>query len=120
MRVQRVLGFGFLEAVYRNALEYELTQNGFQTQREAALEVRYEGIMVGNYFADLIVNGELIVEIKVIQAIAKAHEAQLVNYLTATGIEHGLLLNFGAKGLEFRRKFRTPRSSNSVNFVNSV
>jgi len=111
MRVHRVLGFGFLEAVYRNALEHELKRNGFQTRREAALEVRYDGEIVGNYFADLIVNEKLIVETKAIQAIAKAHEAQLVNYLTATGIENGLLLNFGAASLEFRRKFRTPQTS---------
>ena len=87
------------------------------------LEVRYEGVIVGTYFADLIVNETLIVETKALQAIVKAHEAQLVNYLTATGVEHGLLLNFGAASLEFRRKFRTlksPNSHNSENFVNSV
>lgn len=109
MRVHRVLGFGFLETVYRNALEHELRRNGFQTQREVALEVRYEDQVVGSYFADLIVNQSLIIETKAIQSLAKAHEAQLVNYLTATGIENGLLLNFGTTSLEFRRKFRSPK-----------
>ncbi len=106
MKVHRALGPGFLEAVYANALTHELNIQGFSYQREQPLAVTYSGVIVGSYVADLIVSGELIVEIKAVQTLAKAHEAQLVNYLNATGIETGLLLNFGAPSLEFRRRQR--------------
>ncbi len=111
MRVHRVLGPGFLEAVYSNALAVELSPNGFLVEKQRALAVRYKGEVVGNYVADLVVNGSLIVELKAVLSLTKAHEAQLVNYLTATGIEVGLLLNFGAPSLEFRRKSRSYRPS---------
>jgi GxxExxY protein len=106
MKVHRVLGAGFLEAVYANALAHELKSQGFSFEREQPLAVTYGGVIVGSYVADLVVDGALIVEIKAVLTLAKAHEAQLVNYLVATGIETGLLLNFGATSLEFRRRQR--------------
>ncbi|HEY8900915.1 MAG TPA: GxxExxY protein [Chthoniobacterales bacterium] len=106
MKVHRALGPGFLETVYANALAYELETQGFAFQSEQPLAVTYSGVIVGSYVADLIVGGALIVEIKAVLTLAKAQEAQLVNYLTATGIETGLLLNFGAPSLEFKRRQR--------------
>jgi len=120
MKVHRILGSGFLEAVYANALAHELKMQGIGFEREQPLTVTYGGAVVGNYIADLVVDGALIVEIKAILALSKVHEAQLVNYLAATGIETGLLLNFGGASLEFRRRQRTLRPPNSQNSVNSV
>lgn len=107
MKVHRALGPGFLESVYQKALAYELKRSGFNIEVEKSLQVHYEDIIVGDFFADLIVNGELVVEIKAAQSLAVGHEVQTVNYLAATRMDHGLLLNFGAKSLEFKRKFRT-------------
>lgn len=107
MKIHRTLGPGFLESVYKKALAFELTRNGFNVEVEKALHVYYEEIVVGDFFADLMVNGELIIELKVAQSLAAIHEVQTVNYLAATRIDHGLLLNFGTKSLEFKRKFRT-------------
>jgi GxxExxY protein len=106
MRVHRVLGPGFLEAVYKKALQHELLKLGHRAELEQSIAVLYDGILVGGYLADLIVDDELIVEIKAIQVLAKVHEAQLVNYLSATTKDVGLLLNFGAPSLEFKKKFR--------------
>jgi GxxExxY protein len=106
-----------------------LVRAGFKVELEKPIQVRYEGVIVGDYFADLIVNDELIVEIKATVALVEANEVQMVNYLTATGKDFGLLLNFGGKSLEFRKKFRVCRESppssfefreNSVNSVNSA
>ena len=123
MKVHRVLGPGFLEAVYANALSHELKAQGMGFVREQPLTVTYNGVVVGSYLADFVLGDALIIEVKAISVLAKAHEAQLVSYLTATGIDTGLLLNFGATSLEFRRRQRTfhpPNSQNSVNSVNSV
>jgi GxxExxY protein len=126
MKVHRTLGHGFLESVYKKALQYELLRAGYKTELEAAIQVLYEGVVVGDYSADLVVNDELIVEVKAVSALVPVHETQTVNYLVATGKDAGLLLNFGAKSLEFKKKFRTyqePGSEFSVlheNFVNSV
>lgn len=120
MKVHRVLGAGFLESVYVNSLHHELAKAGIDARLQVPLEVRYDGRVVGSYVADMVVDSTLVVEVKAVQALVKAHEAQLVNYLTATSIESGLLLNFGAESLEFRRKFRLFRPSNSINSVNSV
>jgi GxxExxY protein len=107
MKVHRKLGSGFLKAVYRNALAYELRKMDMLFECHPTLAVMYDGIEVGVYQADLVVEGKLIVELKVVSSIADEHMAQLVNYLTATKIENGLLLNFGARSLEFRTKTRT-------------
>jgi len=109
MKVHRKLGSGFLEAVYRNSLAHELRKANILFECHPTLAVFYDEIEVGVYQADLVVDGKLIVELKVASSIADEHMAQLVNYLTATKIEDGLLLNFGAPSLEFRTKTRTYR-----------
>jgi len=109
MKVHRVLGPGFLESVYQKALLYELAKAGFIVESDKPIHVRYEGVIVGDFKADLIVNDELIVELKAVSGIIVEHEVQLVNYLTATGKDVGLLLNFGGRSLEFRKKFRTAK-----------
>jgi len=114
MKVHRKLGSGFLEAVYRNALAHELRKTSTSFECHPSLAVMYDGIEVGIYQADLIVEGKLIVELKAVSAISDEHLAQLVNYLTATKIENGLLLNFGARSLEFRTKTRTYQMRNGT------
>jgi GxxExxY protein len=106
MRVHTALGPGFLESVYKNALSYELTLRQLTVQIERRIEVRYEGIDVGEFVADLVVNDLVILEIKAVRTLALAHEVQLVNYLTATGLDIGLLFNFGTPHLQFKRKAR--------------
>ena len=112
MTVHRVLGGGFLESVYQKALAHELRKAGLSVECEAKIQVNYDGMVVGEFSADMLVNGCIIIENKAVQSLVTAHETQLVNYLTATGIEIGLLLNFGGPHLEFKRKTRTyrPRS----------
>jgi GxxExxY protein len=97
MKVHSTLGAGFLESVYQNALIWELRKNGFKAEAERPISVHYDGQMVGAFTADVLVNDSLIVELKAIQLLAKAHEVQLVNYLAATGID---------ERLEFKKKFR--------------
>jgi GxxExxY protein len=106
MKVHSTIGPGFLESVYQNALAHEMAKAGLRVEQEVRLNVIYDGIEVGNFNADMLVDRVLIVENKAVQALVAAHEVQLVNYLTATGLEEGLLLNFGAPRLEFRKKFR--------------
>lgn len=105
-KVHNVLGSGFLESVYENALLFELRKAGLPCQSQAPLTVRYEGEVVGNFIADVIVDDRIILELKSIQTLLAAHAVQLVNYLVATGIDDGLLINFGSKSVEIRRKFR--------------
>lgn len=109
MKIHRALGPGFLESVYQNALIHELRKAGLGVEAEKKLQVVYDGVIVGDFFADIVVNGIVLVEIKSVRAITVNHEVQLVNYLTATNIEIGPLLNFGALKLEFKRKTRTLR-----------
>ena len=106
MEVHRVLGPGFLEAVYQAALEYELTLHGIPFEAQKRLEVTYKGQVVGEYIADIVVDGKVIVELKAISALTKAHEAQAHNYLAATGLRLALLLNFGAESLQWKRIIR--------------
>jgi GxxExxY protein len=101
--VFNTLGYGFLEKVYENALLIEFNKNNLSCTRQQPLEVFYDDKKVGLYFADIIVNDCVIIEIKAAEALCEAHEAQLTNYLKATNIEVGLLLNFGKKP-EFKRK----------------
>ena len=100
------LGYGFLEKVYENALALELESMGPRVGRQRPINVYYLGRQVGYYYADLIIEGVVIIELKSGEALCVAHEAQLLNYLKATEIEVGLLLNFGPKP-EFRRKIFT-------------
>lgn len=110
--VYNALGYGFLEKVYRNALMHELRKRGYQVEREVPIKVYYDDIVVGDYFADLVVNDLVILEIKSASSIAPEHAAQLGNYLKATHIEVGLILNFGPKPDFLRRIFETARKSN--------
>ena len=106
MKVHRTLGCDFLESVYRKALLIELRQQNIPFEVHSNLPVFYEGEEVGSFQADLIVEGLIVVELKAVEAFASIHSLQLVNYLAAANIEEGLLLNFGAKSLEFRSKTR--------------
>lgn len=103
--VHNALGPGFLEKVYENALRIELQESGLSVAQQHPIPVRYRGLVVGDFFADLMVEGRVIMELKAVQKLAKEHEVQLVNYLTATGIDDGLLINFGSS-VEVKRKFR--------------
>ena len=89
------LGWGFLEKVYQNALMIELKKAGLNANAEAPIQVFYEGEMIGAYIADMVVEDKVLVELKAVKMLNEAHEAQLVNYLKATGVEVGLLINFG-------------------------
>ncbi len=121
MKVHSTLGPGFLESVYQKALAHELEKAGVKFEAEKPLKVLYDGILVGEFVADLLVERELIVELKAILALATTHEVQTVNYLAATGKDIGLLMNFGAERLEFKKKFRLPKPRNdSDNSVHSV
>lgn len=102
-KVYNELGYGFLEKVYENAMILELEALGFDIKQQENIKVYYNSKQVGDYFADLIINNLVIVELKFTESICKEHEFQLINYLKATRIELGLLLNFGKKP-EFRRK----------------
>jgi len=113
MTVHRTLGPGFLESVYQNALAHELRKAGLEVECEKRLHVTYDGVVVGDFVADMRINASVLIENKAVQALAPAHEVQLVNYLTATGIDIGLLLNFGAARLEFKRKSRIYRTKNA-------
>ena len=95
--VYNTLGYGFLEKVYQQALAFELEQCGLQVVQQAPIQVFYRGRQVGEYFADLLAQNCIIIEIKAVEALRDEHNAQLLNYLKATDIEVGLLFNFGPK-----------------------
>ncbi len=101
--VDRHLGYGFSEKVYENALALELRKLDLQLEQQKPIEVCYDGQVVGEYFVDILVDGVVILELKAARQLAKDHEAQLLNYVKATTVEVGLLLNFGPKA-EFKRK----------------
>jgi GxxExxY protein len=101
--VSNRLGAGFLESVYENALCIELAEQGLQFERQKPLVVTYKGHVVGNYVADIVVEGKLLVELKALSQLTSEHEAQVLNYLRATGLTVGLLLNFGTARLGIRR-----------------
>jgi GxxExxY protein len=104
MKVHRTLGPGFAETVYRNALIIELRKAKITFECHPTLNVMYEGNEVGVFQADLIIEKKLIAELKAVDTLISAHATQLVNYLAATKMEEGLLLNFGSSSLEFRTK----------------
>jgi GxxExxY protein len=104
-RTYNELGNGFLESVYENALAIELASEGLQWKRQVPIEVRFREHVVGLFRADFIVEGRLILEIKAVEHLLPAHEAQVLNYLKATGIRLGLLLNFGPRAQIRRRVF---------------
>ena len=109
MKVHSTLGPGFLESVYQKAMAHELQKAGLRVECETPITVHYDGVVVGEFSVDMLVEQNIIIELKANHALAPANEVQLVNYLTATGIEIGLLLNFGAERLEYKRKIRTYR-----------
>jgi GxxExxY protein len=105
MEVHNILGPGFLEAVYHDAMMIELEQRGISAVREVPAPVRYKGEVLGaSYRVDILCHGDIIVELKAIKAITPIELAQLINYLHATGHQRGLLFNFGASHLEFERR----------------
>lgn len=101
--VNRELGTGFLEKVYENALLVELNERGLRSEKQVPIKVKYKGIEVGEYFADIVVEGQVIIELKAIDALQRVHEAQLLNYLKATGYQIGLLVNFKHPKAEIKR-----------------
>jgi GxxExxY protein len=104
MEVHRELGSGFLEPVYQDAMGIELATRGVPFGREVALPVTYKGhVLPSTYRADFICYGQVILELKALEALASAHEAQVINCLKATGLTRALLINFGAKSLEYKR-----------------
>ncbi len=95
--VYNTLGYGFLEKVYENALMLELRKSGLSAEKQKPIQVHYGDMIVGEYFADILVNELVILELKAAECVIPEHEAQLINYLKATKFELGLLLNFGPK-----------------------
>jgi len=104
MEVHRILGPGFLESVYEEALAHEFDLRGIPYERQAKLAVRYKDIVAGEFRADFLVDGKVVVELKAIKALTEGNEAQLLNYLKGTGYRVGLLLNFGSASLEYKRR----------------
>ena len=113
-KVHNTLGPGFLEKVYENALRIELEKHALKVRQQEPIRVTYDGQLVGEFYADLWVQDRIVVELKAAQLLVKQHEVQLVNYLTATGISTGPLLNFGSS-MQVRRKFREykPRAAST-------
>jgi len=102
-KVSNSLGCGFLEKVYENALMIELRDSGLKCEQQKPIPVMYHGASVGDYYADILVEGQVILEIKAAKAIDDGHQTQLINYLKATGIHRGLILNFGTSKLGYKR-----------------
>jgi len=113
MEVHKVLGPGFVESIYQNALALELAAMNLHFEQYIKLQVSYKGRYVGDYEADMKVENCLLLELKAVTTLIPQHEAQLVNYLRATGIDTGLLINFGHTTLQVKRKFAQYRPSNS-------
>jgi GxxExxY protein len=101
--VNRILGPGFLEKVYENALVIELEKRGLKAESQVPVKVSYKGKVVGEYVADIIVEGKVLVELKTVEQLDRIHEAQLLNYLKATGIQVGLLVNFKHAKADIKR-----------------
>ncbi len=112
-KVHNVLGAGFLEKVYENALKIELDKLGIDARQQDELPVWYEGHTVGIYYPDLWIDKQLIIEVKAVQNLAKEHELKLVHYLAATRIDNGLLINFGSS-VQVKRKFREYKPKDSL------
>ncbi|MCK6626323.1 MAG: GxxExxY protein [Anaerolineae bacterium] len=108
-QVYNTLGYGFLEKVYQNALAHKLTKRGYTVSSNVAIKIYYDNVVVGEYFADLVINEVVILELKAVENITDQHEAQLLNYLKATKIDVGLILNFGSKPQVVRKIYETAR-----------
>ncbi len=105
-RVYNKMGFGFLESVYEKCLMIKLRKAGLHASAQKEITVYYENEIVGEFIADVIVENQVVLELKSVRRVVKAHEVQLVNYLVATGKDVGLILNFSEKGVEMKRKVR--------------
>jgi GxxExxY protein len=104
--VYNKMGFGYMESVYEKCLLIELRKAGLTAESQKPIKVQYDGEIVGDFIADIIVNDTVIIELKSVRRVVQAHEAQLVNYLVATGKPVGLILNFGKQSVEIKRKVR--------------
>lgn len=102
------LGFGFLESVYKKAMVIELSKSELKVAEERPLKVHYDDHVVGDFYVDLLVEDEIVVELKSVQRLAVEHEVQLVNYLNGLRKDVGLLINFGPSGVQVKRKYRSP------------
>jgi len=101
--VNKILGPGFLEKVYENALLIELKSQGLKADKQVPIQVAYKGNLVGEYFADILVENQVIIELKTVEKLTNNHEAQLLNYLKATGMKVGILVNFKQRRAEIKR-----------------
>ncbi len=110
-QVYNTIGFGFLEIVYKKAMLIELERNKLKAEPEKPLKVYYSNKVVGEFYVDLMVEDEIIVELKSVENLTKAHEVQLVNYLNGLKKEIGLLINFGPNGVDIKRKYRQPQQA---------
>lgn len=106
-KVHNDMGFGFLESVYEKCMLLELEKHQLKAETQKPINVYYQGECVGDFIADIIVDDSIIVELKSVRSLTKAHEVQLVNYLKATNIQVGLLINFGEHGVEIKRRIMT-------------
>ncbi|MBC7877787.1 MAG: GxxExxY protein [Anaerolineales bacterium] len=120
MEVHNVLGSGFLEAVYQAALEKELKLRGILFESKVKLPVSYKGELIGEYEADLVVDGKIVVELKSISRFNSAHEAQAIHYLTATGLQLALIINFGAGSLEYRRTIKSEKPTKKSASISEI
>ena len=107
-QVHNQLGFGFLESVYKKAMIIELTKKNLKVEHEKPLKVYYDNQVVGEFYVDLFIEDEIIVELKSVRGLMKEHEVQLVNYLNVLNKEIGLLINFCESGVQVKRKYREP------------
>ena len=108
-KVYNALGFGFLESVYKKAMVIELTKDNLKVEPEKSLKVYYDNQVIGDFYVDLFVEETVVVELKSVENLTKAHEVQLVNYLNGLKKDIGLLINFGPSGVEVKRKYRNPK-----------
>ena len=107
IEVHKILGFGFLEAVYEEALAHEFTLRNIHFERQKIIQVKYKDIIAKNYYADFLVESKIIIEIKAIKQLTEVDEAQLLNYLKAADLKLGILINFGEKSLKYKRVVQT-------------
>lgn len=110
-KVFNELGFGFLESIYKKAMIIELVKNNLKVEAEKPLKVYYDNQIIGDFYIDLYIEDKIIVELKSIETVVKQHEVQLVNYLQGLQKDIGLLINFGASGVEVKRKYRTVKGT---------
>ena len=110
-KVYNELGFGFLESVYKKAMGIEVDKVNLKVEQEKPLKVYYDNQIVGDFYVDLLAEAEIVIELKSVESLTKAHEVQLVNYLNALNKEIGLLINFGPNGVEVKRKYRQPEQT---------